>query len=357
MVASFRDTVAGWLDQTLRADVYVTSPSWRRARAEATLDPALVARLAAHPGVRAVDRLRQVEALVAGRPIQVTGIDGEVAGGEWRVQLVGALGAAARAGDAAAALARLAGGEVLVSEPLARRLGLAAGGAVTVRTLAGDRAFPVAGVYRDYGNERGAVLMDLGPFAAAFGAGPPSNLALYLDAAGPGEVERAVAGLQRAAGDAAVLIRSNRTLRAEVLAIFEETFAVTRLLQVMGLLIAVAGIALSLLVLARERAGEIALYRALGATRAQVFRVFLGRGLGLALSGLALGLLGGAGLAAVLVFVVNPAWFGWSLGLHWPVGALAAQGATILGAALAASLAPAAMASRVRATELSRDAL
>jgi putative ABC transport system permease protein len=228
---------------------------------------------------------------------------------------------------------------------------------VAVRTLAGDRSFPVAGVYRDYGNERGAVLMDLGPFAAAFGPGPPSNLAMYLDAASPDEVERAVAGLQRAAGDASLLVRSNRTLRAEVLAIFEETFAVTRLLQAMGLLIAVAGIALSLLVLARERAGEIALYRALGATQGQVFRVYLGRGLGLALFGLALGLLGGAGLAAVLVHVVNPAFFGWSLGLHWPVGALAGQVTTILVAALLASLAPAVMAARVRATELSRDAL
>jgi len=110
-------------------------------------------------------------------------------------------------------------------------------------------------------------------------------------------------------------------------------------------------------VLARERAGEIALYRALGATRAQVFRVFLGRGLGIALFGLGLGIAGGAALAGVLVLLVNPAYFGWSLGLHWPLGALAAQGATILAAAALASLGPAAMAARIRATELSRDAL
>jgi putative ABC transport system permease protein len=348
MVASFRETVAGWLDQTLHADVYVTTPSWRRARAEATLDPALVARLAALPGVRAVDRLRQVEALVAGRPASVTGVDAGLPEASGRVALL--------AGDAAAALGRLRReGAVLLSEPLARRLRLAAGGQVAIATLAGERAFSVAGVFRDYGNERGAVLMDLGPFAAAFGEGPPSNAALYL---APGvDAEAAVARLRAALGGAPLLVRSNRTLRAEVLAIFEQTFAVTRLLQVMGLVIAVAGIALSLLVLARERAGEIALYRALGATQGQVFRVFLGRGLGIAALGLLLGLAGGAALAAVLVFLVNPAWFGWSLGLHWPAGALAAQAAAILAAALAASLAPAALAARVRATELSRDAL
>ncbi|MBL0278657.1 MAG: FtsX-like permease family protein [Anaeromyxobacter sp.] len=348
MVGSFRETVAGWLDQTLLADVYVTSPSWRRARAEATLDPALVARLAAWPGVRAVDRLRQVEGLAAGRPVSIAGLDAAVAGAEGRVLLAG--------GDARAAFEALrTQGAVLVSEPLARRAGLVAGAEVTVRTLAGDRRFPVAGVYRDYGNERGALLMDERPFARAFGEGPPSNVALYL---APGaDVEQVVADLRRAFEGTPLLLRSNRTLRAEVLAIFEETFAVTRLLQVMGLVIAVAGVALSLLVLARERSAELALYRALGATRGQVFRVFLGRGLGVAVFGLALGLVAGAGLAGVLVHLVNPAYFGWSLSLSWPVGALAAQAATILAAAALASLAPAALAARVRATELSRDAL
>lgn len=348
MVGSFRDTVAGWLDQTLRADVYVTTPSWRRARAEATLDPALVARLVAWPGVRAVDRLRQVEGLAAGRPASVAGLDAAVAGAEGRVALL--------AGDVREAFRRLREeGAVLLSEPLARRAGLAAGGQVFLATLSGQRPFPVAGVYRDYGNERGGVLMDLAPFARAFGDGPPSSVALYL---APGvEVDGAVAGLRAALREAPLVIRSNRTLRAEVLAIFEETFAVTRLLQGMGLLIAVAGIALSLLVQARERAGEIALYRALGATRGQVFRVFLGRGVGIALFGLALGLTGGAALAAVLVHLVNPAFFGWSLGLSWPVRTLLAQAATILGTAVAASVVPALMAARVRATELSRDAL
>jgi putative ABC transport system permease protein len=348
MVDSFRETVTAWLGQTLRADVYVTTPSWRRARAEATLDPALVARLAAEPGVRAVDRLRQVEALVAGQPASVTGIDGALAAVEGRVALL--------AGDPAAALRRLReDGAALVSEPLARRLGVAAGGEVRLRTLAGDRLVPVAGVYRDYGNERGGLVLDLGAFARAFGDGPPSNAALYL---APGvDAEATAARLRAELPGAALVIRSNRALRAEVLAIFEQTFAVTRLLQGMGLLIAVAGIALSLLVLARERIGEIALYRALGATRGQVFGVFLGRGLGLAAAGLVLGLAGGAALAGVLVQVVNPVFFGWSLGLHWPLGALATQAAAILAAAALASLAPAAAASRVKGTELSRDAL
>jgi putative ABC transport system permease protein len=347
MVGSFRETVVRWLDATIRADVYVTTPSWRRARSEATLAPEVVARLRAFPGARAVDVLRQHAGLSGGRRILVSGIDAALPGGEGRVVLL--------AGEARGAMRALRAGAALVSEPLARKAGLAPGGAVVIRGPAGDVSFPVAGVYRDYGTEGGAVLLDLATYARAFGEGAPSNAALYL---APGEdPEAAVAALRSALPDASLQIRSNRALRREVLAIFEETFAVTRLLQVMGLVIAAAGVTLSLLVLARERRAELALYRALGATRQQIFRVFLGRGLGLGLAGLVLGALGGGALAVVLVEVVNPAFFGWTLGLAAPWGLLAGQALAILAAAAAASLYPALAASRTPAQDLSRDAL
>jgi putative ABC transport system permease protein len=146
-------------------------------------------------------------------------------------------------------------------------------------------------------------------------------------------------------------------LRGEVIAIFEQTFAVTRLLQAMELVVAVAGVVLTLLTAARERRAEVALYRALGATRQQAFRVFAGKGLAIAGLGVALGLPGGAALAWVLVRLVNRDFFGWTLQLDWPVGLLALQALTILGAGFVASIYPAARASDAPATELSRDAL
>jgi putative ABC transport system permease protein len=349
MVGSFRESVVRWLDRTLRADVYVTTPSWRRARAEATISAEIVARLGALPGVRAVDTLRQVQVPAAGRRITLSGIEAGLPGAEGRVELV------AGAPSPAEAFRALAAGAALVSEPLARRAGLAPGGTLAVRTGQGEAALHIAGVYRDYGTEAGAALVDLGTFARLFGPGPPQNAALYL---APGEdAEAAVARARAALAEHALLVRSNRTLRAEVLAIFEQTFAVTRLLQVMGLVIAAAGITLSLLVLARERAGESALYRALGAERRQLFLVFLGRGLGIGAAGLALGAAGGLALALVLVHAVNPGFFGWTIGFHVPWDRLAGQAAAILAAAGAASVYPAARASRTPARELSRDAI
>jgi putative ABC transport system permease protein len=73
--------------------------------------------------------------------------------------------------------------------------------------------------------------------------------------------------------------------------------------------------------------------------------------------GLALGALGGTGLALVLVGSVNPAFFGWTIGVHVPWTHLALQTATILAAAALASVHPALVASRTPVRELSRDAL
>jgi len=126
---------------------------------------------------------------------------------------------------------------------------------------------------------------------------------------------------------------------------------------VMGLLVAASGITLTLLILARERQSELAVYRALGARRRQIFRFFVGKGLGLGVFGLALGFAGGSALAFVLIFIINRAYFGWTIQVHWPWGELASASATILLAAVLASLYPAARASQAPATQLSRDDL
>ena len=195
-------------------------------------------------------------------------------------------------GDPRAAMRALAEGAALVSEPLARKAGLGPGGRLAVRGIAGEVSFPSPASTATTARRPGAALVDLSSFARAFGEGPPLNAALHL---APGvDPEAVVARLRADLRDQALLVRSNRTLRTEVLAIFEETFAVTRLLEAMGLVIAAAGVTLSLLVLARERRAELALYRALGASRPQLAALFLGRGLTLGLVGLALGAMAAA---------------------------------------------------------------
>jgi putative ABC transport system permease protein len=342
MVASFRETLTVWIDSTIRADVYVSTPSFRRARNEAILEGDVIERLTSHPQVAHVDRLRQFFAYTEGWRFSMAGIDLSVPV-EGRFRLLS--GEVAEAGS----------GAVLVSEPLARKSGLAVGDDLMVDGPSGRVALPIAGIYYDYSSELGSAFVHLETLEKHFGPGPIQSVALYLSEGA--DTEAVVDELKRDLAGVPLSIRSNRRLREEAMAVFEQTFAITSLLRHMSLLIAVCGVTLSLVVLARERAAELALYRALGAERWQIFRVYLGKGLGMGVSGVALGTVAGVAFALILIYAVNRAFFGWTIAVDWPIGLLARQNAVVLAAAVLASVYPAWVASRTPATELRREDL
>jgi putative ABC transport system permease protein len=278
-----------------------------------------------------------------------------IAGVEMRLE-AGAARFPLLSGDAQTAYRQvLEHGAVFIGETLARHIDRWAGDVLPLYTAEGVSAFPIAAVYYDYSTEGGMVVMDLGTMTEKFGPGPINSVALYLR---PGyEAEQVVDELKTTFSNLPLQIRSNQRLRHEVLQIFDQTFAVTQLLQVMSLLIAVCGITLMLLVLAREQVSELALYRSIGAGRLQIFRMFLGKGFGMGVMGWVLGLVGGVLLAGLLIYVINRAYFGWTIQPYIPWAALLQQSVTILGAAVLASVYPALRASRTPATDLSRDDL
>ncbi len=259
------------------------------------------------------------------------------------------------AGDADTVAARLKRGWVLIGEPLARKGGYAAGDTLVLAGPHGPVPLPVAGVAYDYTSEGGTAFVLMKTLVTAFGPTAPNNAALFLR---PGtDAEDEADALGAAYAGRPLVFRSNRTLRRDVLAIFDQTFAVTRTLQAMALLIAVCGVSLTLLIQARERAGELALLRSLGATRRQIFALFMGEGTAMGALGLVLGLGGGVGLAALLILVINRVWFGWTIRPAWPGTALLAQAALILAATAAAAVYPALRAGLGDAGRLTRDDL
>ena len=354
LIGSFRATLDAWLGETLAADIYVSRAGGpgRIAAERRALPPEVLSVTAADPDVRDRDRLRALRIRLAGRPVSVLGVDAALPDSGERFSILG---------DRETALAGFRAGDVLVSEPLSRRLDLAAGDRLLLPTgdTPGAEGHPlrVAGVYRDYGNEMGAFFLDRGLMNRLYPPEPGTDApvhgtALYLrEGADRAEV---VARLERTLGPRAN-VTDNATLRARALRVFDQTMAVTGLLRVFALVIAALGMGLFLWTLVRERLPEIALNRALGASPAQVAYAFLGRAF--VIVGLALLIGGGAGvlLTLVLVTVVNPGWFGWTLELHWPVGALLAQSAAVVIAGLLAAILPARLASRVDATALRQE--
>ncbi len=352
LIGSFRQTLDTWIGRSLVADIFVTGATWERDQGRAWLAEDVVDTLVHFDGVRAADLQRRLDArTVDGRPVRLAAFRrvGE-APGRWaaRVPLL--------SGDADRVERELRDhGAVMITEPLARRLDLAVGDTLVLAGPRGPAALAVAGVGYDYSSENGLVFLTRRTLESIYGPGGTASLAIHLEP--DRDVEATLDAMRAALPGAAVELRSNARLRAEILDIFDQTFAVTRILQAMALVIAVCGVSLTLLIMGRERATELALYRSLGATRGQIFRLGLSEGAGLGVLGLALGLLGGAVLAVILILLINRAWFGWTIRFALPWSALVWQMVWILGGSLAASVYPALRSSRTPIAELTREDL
>jgi putative ABC transport system permease protein len=353
LVGSFRETLSTWLDTTIRADVYVSTESWVRAGNEAFLDIPLLEELASTPGVRGLETQRRLQVRTADGK-HLVWLNGVSFAGVPEAELAGRL--PLMEGQPIRVAELLVNQEgVMVGEPLARKANLAIGDTLTLAGPSGPVALAIAGIAYDYTSEGGTAFVIGRTFARHFDDGPPNNAALFIDPDLP--VENFVAELQARYVDRPLVFRSNRTLRGEVMDIFDQTFAVTRTLQTMALLIAVCGVSLTLLIQARERSGELALLRALGATRRQIFGLFLGEGAGMGLLGLGMGIIGGVGLAALLILVINRQWFGWTIQPVVPVPAIIRQVVVILSASVLAAAYPAYQAGLSSPGQLTRDDL
>jgi putative ABC transport system permease protein len=311
MVGAFRAEVIGWIGETVAADIYLSPATAQINRSDARLSDALAARLAARPEVEKVDSIRGEEIDADGIATYCAGIQLEIYRVEARPRLL--------EGPALEEyFDRLHSGEAGITESLYRKIGKHPGETITIRYGEMQAELTVAGVYKDYSSDRGVVLVDRSTFRSLFGPRQPNGLALYLKPSV--QADPVVDQLQRdLSSEWSLVIRSNRGLREEALQVFDRTFAVSRVLEGIGIAVAAIGILGALLAMLLERRREIATLRALALTRRQVGALLLSESLILACLAwlLALGL--GSALAWILLRVINVRSFGWSLAWSWPL--------------------------------------
>lgn len=314
MVSSFRQTFTGYLDQRLASELYVSTRS--RAEAVAVADW-LKGR------VDAVLPIWHDQTQVAGRPTEVYGIaDHATYRDNWPI-----ITARPQVWDRVAA-----GTGAVVNEQLWRQNGIAPGDRIT---LAGT-PFTVEGVYSDFGNPEGQILISRPALDRLFPTAQRLRFALRLD---PSEVAGLRQDLIRQFGLPAEKLVDQAALKAASLRIFERTFTVTAALNVLTLTVAGFAIFTSLLTLSRMRLPQLAPVWAMGLTRRRLAGIELGRSVLLALGTFALAVPLGLMLAWVLLAVVNVAAFGWRLPMQvfprdWAVLLALAVVAALLAAAI-----------------------
>jgi putative ABC transport system permease protein len=331
MVASFRQSVTQWLDTVLPATLYVRSAGSASSSETAFFDPRYLQAASTLVGVQRVRPQRTIALTLAPDQPSVTLLvrdlhpapdqaDGADAGlplvGEARAVPEGQIGI--YVSEAMVDLYGARVGQDLPSVSAALQA-LRTPGSAQVRPLF------VAGVWRDYARQFGTVVLDTQDFALVTNDSRVNDLALWL---APGTDETAVQGKLRALADtlggpqASDLLDfgSAGEIRQRTLQIFDRSFAVTYWLQAVAIGIGLFGVAASFSAQVLARRKEFGLLLHLGLTRAQVLRLLALEGAAWTSLGAVAGTLLGLAVASVLVFVVNPQSFHWTMDLSipWP---------------------------------------
>jgi putative ABC transport system permease protein len=234
---------------------------------------------------------------------------------------------------------------VIISEVLAKRLGVSVGDPLPLTTPSGTEQFPVKGVFYDYATDGGKVVMDQGLFEEKWGEQDATVFAVYL------KEGQALAAVRREIEDTLknerpIVTISNGELKEEILDIFDRTFRVTYVLELIALSVAVLGIMNTLLTSILERRRELATLRAIGASGRQIQGLIFWESCYLAGLGAVVGIVVGMALSVVLIKVINKQSFGWTIQytLAWETIGMAVLVAFV--AALIGAWAPALWASR-----------
>jgi putative ABC transport system permease protein len=344
MVGSFRQTVLLWMGDQLPADLYLRPAGDPAADRHPTISPELADKIAALPGVAAIDRLREYEISYEGMPAELGSVELRLLRSYHKADFL-----SGRASANVLAELREANA-VIVSEPFANKHHVQKGDAITLSL--GDRksAFRIVDVFYDYSSERGAILMDRNTALRYLPDPAPSNLAIYI--APDARLESVRAEIERASAGHRVLIFSNRDLRREALRIFDRTFAITYALEAVAVIVAVMGVAGALLALVIDRRRELGLLRFLGAASGQVRKLIMVEAGLLGLLATFAGVAQGFALSLILVFVINKQSFGWTIRFHWPVAVLLSALTVVYAATVLAGLYPANVAVRLNPIEV-----
>ena len=314
MIRSFRYTVELWIDQTIMADLIVAPVSWLDHSDSAESEPELplqfVDVIQTIPGINAVDPYRQTRVERPEGSLILVARDMSLHAEESRYLF--------EKGDSTEVLKQVVANKgVIVSEVLAGRLGLGVGDQLELSTPKGNRRFPILGKFYDYATDGGKVVMDHGIYRQLWNDEKSTVLAVYLaPQADLQEVRRRIEN--RLGAQQPVVTISHAELRKDILAIFDRTFRVTYVLEVIALCIALLGIVNTLVTAILERQRELATLRAIGASKGQIQGMVLWESGYLAALGAILGLAGGLALSVLLIKVINKQSFGWTIQLIIP---------------------------------------
>jgi putative ABC transport system permease protein len=297
MIGSFRQSLVWWMGTQLRGDLYISTIT------ETPVPEDFYEELRSIPGLDGVDPYRNVQVMYNGFQISLSSIDASVLK---RFTRFGWLKGGNENWDA------VKKGAVIVSESFSRRFKIKEGEAITLEGTKGPVKLPVQAIFYDYTTEHGLVIMDRTTYITMFGDRTINSLGIFMNPDNPRRAEL-LAEVRNRARERNLPVLTSEQLQGNILALFDSTFAVTRSMRLLAIIVAFFGITGALLTLFLERRRDLGIYRALGFSTSQIGVMTVLEGLGMGLVSFLLSTVGGTALAIMLIKVINLRSFNWTI--------------------------------------------
>lgn len=205
---------------------------------------------------------------------------------------------------------------IWVSEAMVDLYGYQVGKHIVLPIGAQSHDFQVVGVWRDYGRQFGAVQMQLDDYQRITGDTSVNTVALWLRSAV--SQEQAIEALRQLPFGTELEISRSSDLRTISLEIFDRSFAVTYLLELVAVIIGLFGVAASFSAQMLARSKEFGMLRHIGMKKSEILMVLATEGGLLTSLGILFGFLLGWAISLILIFIVNPQSFHWTMQVHFP---------------------------------------
>jgi putative ABC transport system permease protein len=324
MIGSFRQSLVWWMDSQLRGELYIGKIG------EADVPEAFYEEVKRMPGLGGADPYRNVQVLYRGLPVYVASVDASV------VQRFTRFGWLKGGNENWESVKQ---GGVVISESFSRRFDIKSGDTVVLHGAHGPAEFKVGGIFYDYTTEHGLLMMDRSTFLRVFGDHTINSLAAFIDPTNPRRLEL-IQEIKKKAEARGLPVQTQSQLRASILKVFDNTFAVTRSMRALAIVVAFFGIAGALLTLFMERRRDFGIYRSLGFSTGQIATMTLLEGLGMGAVSYLLSIGAGTILAVLLINVINLRSFNWTIFFYPELGPYVWTAITALVASLGAAAYP-----------------
>ncbi len=319
MVNSFRFSVDEWLQQILPADIYIRAANNQQdGTLEASLSPAQQQILRQLPGIAQIDFQRSQNILLdPARPAvallarttlpnidKVTVLPGQI--------------------------------PVWVSEAMPDLYGFTLGKTIQLPLGGQLQTCIVAGINRDYAHQFGSIIISNEAYRRLSGDKQVNDIAIWLQPST--NAATFTQQIRQLPFSAQLDIALPGEIRKLSLQIFDRSFAITYLLEVVAIVIGLFGVASSFSAQTLARSREFGMLQHLGYKRSEILHLLALEGAWLGALGVLFGFVAGYATSLILVFVINPQSFHWKMTLAVPWGLLCSIGIILWAAASATAL-------------------